>query len=130
MKALIIIMTFFSLSTAQALTVVSTSGNANSRVATNSAPFVAQATPNNVTIQTSEFVNTFFGNHSVLGQQPQTRFSSINGVPYDVWMNGPVLSRYYNTNMFTANRNPYGINSTLPLNNQTVIVGPSSFGAF
>lgn len=132
MMKLILIVLFFPLFNATALEVVTgnTSGTTGV-VGTNSVNtgFIRPGVQS-VQTNTSEFLSTFFGSPSSIGQQVPSRVSAINGIPYDVWMNGPVLSRYYNTNIYTANRNPYGINTTLPLVNQTTIVGGSSFGTF
>lgn len=113
-----------------ALTVVSGNTSGATGMVGGSTNTIAM-TPSVQSVQTTQmFVNSIFGAPKTIGQQVPQQVSSINGVPYDVWMAGPVLSRYYNTNMYTANRSPYGINTTLPLYNQTMISGSYSMGAY
>jgi hypothetical protein len=131
MKKLILVVLFLPLFHTQALEVVgaNTSGTSGTIGTTGTTGFIAP-TVQTVQTTTSDFLGTFFGSPSSVGQIPPSRVSAINGIPYDVWMNGPVLSRYYNTNMYTANRNGYGINTTLPLVNQTTILGANSMSSF
>ena len=132
MKKFILIILLIPLLNTSALEVVN--GNTTGitgAVGQNTVPtgFIAPGVKD-VQTSTSEFLGTFFGSPSAVGQQVPMPISSLNGIPYDVWMNGPVLSRYYNTNIYNANRSPYFINTTLPLVNQTTSLRGNSFSVF
>ena len=113
-----------------AITVVS--GNTSGTAATYGSGLNSYSSPSVQTISTSlqNFNNSILGTPSAIGEQVPSPISMLNGVAYDVWMNGPVLSRYYNTNIYTAGRNAYSIDGTLPLNNQTIIPGAYGFPVY
>lgn len=134
MKKLIAIALLTFTLDALALTVVNGSTAGATAVygnGTNTTGYITSSPSVQAITTTQSFVGSLFGSPGTIGQQVPAQASTINGIDYDVWMAGPVLSRYYNTNIYTANRNTYGINTTLPLVNQTTISGAYySMGAY
>lgn len=115
-----------------ATTVVTANTGGSSAIFGGNSNFVQSSVPavQNITTSITNFNTSMFGAPPTVGEQfkPYDPTSMINGVNYDVWMSGPVLSRYYNTNIYNANRSHYAIDGTLPLNNQTMIPGAFGFG--
>lgn len=133
-KTFTIILACLLPSLANTATVVTANTGGSSSIYGPNSTYVQSSIPaiQNITTSITNFNTSMFGAAPTVGEQfkPYDTTSRINGVSYDVWMSGPVLSRYYNTNVFNANRSYYAIDGTLPLNNETIIPGAFGFGVY